>query len=80
MRRLGTQPWGQIHLGLMTVEASGWVVTLFHDCAALSYCHSCYSPEGREYVLDSSQRFGTDPIELLSTWEHHQLQTLLASL
>ncbi|MFT0475642.1 hypothetical protein ACMSI6_17160 [Pseudomonas antarctica] len=80
MRRLGTQSWPEIHCGLMTVEADGWVITFYNGCDKLDYCHTCYSPEGRAYTFDSMQRFGTDPVELLSTWEHAQLERLLSSV
>nr|WP_197985905.1 hypothetical protein [Pseudomonas sp. CFBP 8772] len=80
MQRLGNLGWTQTQTGLMTVEANGWVLTFSNDSNKLDYCNSCYSPDGREYTFDSSQRFGTDPLELLSTWEHGQLQRLLSSL
>src|SRR5450830_466469 len=77
MRRLGNQSWVQIPCGLMTVEVEGWVISFYNDCDTLDYCDSCYCPDGRAYVFDSFQRFGTDPVELLSTWEHAQLGRLL---
>ena len=70
----------------MTVEADGWVITFYNDCDTLDYCDycdycdSCYSPDGRAYIFDSSQRYGTCPAELLSTWEHAQLESLLSSV
>ncbi|WP_420850312.1 DUF7693 family protein [Pseudomonas typographi] len=36
--------------------------------------------ETRGGSFDSMQRFGTDPVELLSTWEHAQLESLLSSV
>lgn len=80
MQRLGDLDWTQTQTGLMTVEVNGWVLTFSNDHNKLDYCNSCYSPDGREYTFDSSQRFGTDPLELLSIWEHGQLQALLSSL
>lgn len=80
MRRLGDQSWRTIYCGLMTVEVDGWVITFCNDCDSLDYCDSCYSPDGRAYLFDSSQRFGTDPVELLSTWEHAQLERLLLAI
>ncbi|NWA24957.1 hypothetical protein HX870_29705 [Pseudomonas gingeri] len=79
MHRLGTQSWAEIYCGQMTVETDGWVITLYNDCDTLDYCDSCYSPDGRVYIFDSMQRFGTDPIELLSTWEYAQLEKLLSA-
>lgn len=29
-------------------------------------------------MFDARQRYGTDPLELLSTWERGQLETLLS--
>lgn len=78
MRRLGTESWSDIHCGLMTVETDGWV--FYNDCDTLDYCDSCYSPEGRAYIFDSMQRYGTDPVELLSTWEHAQQEKLLSAM
>ncbi|WP_165869889.1 hypothetical protein [Pseudomonas sp. LS-2] len=80
MRRLGDYSWTEIYCGLMTVEVDGWVITLYNDCDTLDYCDSCFGPEGRAYTFDSSQHFGTDPVELLSTWEHAQLEKLLTVL
>nr|WP_238558418.1 hypothetical protein [Pseudomonas syringae] len=51
----------------MIVEADRWVITVYNDGDTLDYCHTCYSPDGRAYAFDSMQRFGTDPLELLST-------------
>lgn len=80
MRRVGKQSWPEIYCGLMVVEVDGWVITLYNDCDTLDYCDSCYSPEGCAYIFDSSDRFGTDPVELLSTWEHQQLERMLLGL
>jgi hypothetical protein len=80
MRRLGNQSWPEIYCGLMTVEADGWVITFYNDCDTLDYCDSCYSPDGRAYIFDSFQRYGTGPAELLSTWEHAQLESLLTAV
>ncbi|MEB3841180.1 DUF7693 family protein [Pseudomonas guariconensis] len=77
MRRLGARSWSEIYCGQMTVETDGWVLTLYNDCDTLDYCDSCYSPDGRAYVFDSTQQYGTDPVELLSTWELGQLEKLL---
>ena len=78
MRRIGQQSWAEICCGLMTVEADGWVFTFYNDCDTLDYCNSCYAPDGRAYIFDSSQLYGTDPVELMSTWELQKLEKLLA--
>ncbi len=80
MRRLGMHSWAEIYTGLMTVEVDSWVITFYNDCDMLDYCDSCYCADGRAYRFDSFQRFGTDPVELLSTWEHAQLEKLLSAL
>ena len=80
MRRLSEKSWTEMYCGMMTVEANGWVITFYNDCDTLDYCDSCYSPEGRAYIFDSLQHYGTDPVELLSTWEHGQLEKLLSAV
>ncbi|WP_277962739.1 DUF7693 family protein [Pseudomonas sp. RIT-To-2] len=80
MRRLGEQSWSQIYCGRMSVEADGWVITFQNECDTLDYCDSCHSPDGRAYAFGSLQRFGTDPVELLSTWERAQLEKLLSTV
>jgi len=80
MRRLGEKSWTDIYCGMVTVEVDGWVITFYNDCDSLGYCDSSYCPDGRAYLFDSSKQFGTDPVELLSTWEHRQLEQMLAGL
>lgn len=75
MRRITSASWNEIYCGLMTVDVDGWVITLFNDCGTLDYCDSCYSPDGREYEFSS--RDASDPIELLTSAEHRQLEELL---
>lgn len=77
MRRVGSNAQSEIDSGLMTVEADGWLITFYTEHNALDHCDRCLSPEGRVYIFDARQRYGTDPIELLSTWERAQLETLL---
>ncbi|WP_420917300.1 DUF7693 family protein [Pseudomonas viridiflava] len=52
-------------------------MTIYNDCDQLDYCEQGVSPEGRCWSFDSRSRFGTDPIALLSTWEHQTLDQLL---
>lgn len=80
MRRLGEKSWTEMYRGMMIVEIDGWVITFYNDCETLDYCDSCYGPDGSAYSFNSSQHFGTDPVELLSTWEHAQLEKLLSGL
>ncbi|MNI46952.1 hypothetical protein D3C73_1014400 [compost metagenome] len=64
----------------MSVEVDGWLVTLFNDCYTLDYCEECVAPDGRVGTFEEWYRQGTDPVSLLSTWEHEQLECLLDSL
>lgn len=80
MRRIGEHSWAEVYCGLVTVEVDGWVLRFYNDGNALGYCDTCKDPDGRAYVFDSFQRYGTDPVALLSTWELAQLQGMLAEL
>ncbi len=60
------------------VDIDGWGLTLEVDAGHLRHCLHGQSPDGREYVFDNRQRFGTDPVNLLSTWELAQIERLLA--
>lgn len=75
MRRITNASWDEIYCGLMTVKVDDWVITLYNDCGELDYCDSCYSPDGRMYEFSS--RDASDPIELLTSAEHRQLEELL---
>lgn len=55
----------------------GLVIRLYGEDETLDYCDSCHCPDGRAYAFSASQYFGTDPLELLSTWERAQLERLL---
>ena len=66
---------GQVH-----VNIEGWHLTLDVDGDHLRHCQRCQSPDGREGELDSWQRYGTDPVSLLSTWELAQIERLLTEL
>lgn len=80
MRRLGDQARADSYCGPMAVESDGWMITFYIQGNTLDYCHSCVSPNGQAYRFDSLQRYGTHPVELLSTWERSQLERLLSSL
>jgi hypothetical protein len=80
MTRTSSQSWNEIYHGLMPVEIDGWQLTLFNDCDTLDYCEYCRSPDGRIGALETWQRYGTDPVELLSGWEREQLERLLNAL
>jgi hypothetical protein len=80
MTRTSSQSWSEIYHGLMPVEIDGWHLTLFNDCDTLDYCEYCMSPDRRVGSLETWQRYGTDPVELLSAWEREQLECLLNAL
>lgn len=61
----------------MPVEINGKMLTLFNDCGTLDYCEDCRAPGGRVGTIEDWQRYGTDPVELLSGWEQEQLERLL---
>lgn len=64
--------------GLIRVDIEGWRLTLEVDGNHLRHCRYCQSPDGREVGADSWQRYGTDPVSLLSTWELARIEHLLA--
>ncbi|MHC8401708.1 DUF7693 family protein [Pseudomonas sp. MDT1-17] len=66
--------------GQVLVDIDGWRLTLDVDGTQLRHCQRCQSPDGREGVFDSWQRYGTDPASLLSTWELAQIERLLTEL
>lgn len=80
MRKTGPQSWDEMFVGLFVIDIEGWRITIFNDCDELDYCERCESPDGRVWCFDSGDRYGTDPIALLSTWEHGMLESLLRSL
>ncbi|CAN7590338.1 hypothetical protein [Pseudomonas sp. GL-B-26] len=72
LKRLDEQP----EPGQVQVDIEGWRLTLDFDGNHLRHCQRCQSPDGREGVLDSWQRYGTDPVSLLSVWELAQIERL----
>ena len=78
--KAGDQSWDEIHAGLFVVIVDGWRITIYNDCDVLDYCEACVCPEGRRWSFDNGDRYGTDPIALLSTWEHGTLERLLKRL
>ena len=63
--------------GLVTVDIDGWRLVLDFEGERLHHCEYARNCEGDEGALDSWQRFGTDPVSLLSTWELAQIERLL---
>ena len=80
MRQMVTQPPAQQDSHLVTVEVDGWVLELRSASGSLAHCSACQSPDGRSGSDQTWQRYGTDPVQLLSTWELEQVSRLLNAL
>ncbi|HDS1737638.1 hypothetical protein [Pseudomonas sp. BP8] len=64
--------------GQVEVRSAGWQLTLCFDSEGLAHCLACRSPQGVDGNVGAWQRYGTNPVELLSIWERTQLERLLA--
>ena len=62
---------------LIEVSSAGWQLSLIIDHEGLAHCASCCNPQGVSSNGDSWQRYGTNPVELLSIWERRQIELLL---
>lgn len=80
MSKVGHESWDEIYAGHFQINVDGWEISIYNDCDQLDYCEQCVSPDGRHWSFDSGDRFGTDPVALLSTWEHQTLEQLLKTL
>jgi probable phosphoglycerate mutase len=80
MTKVGAQTWDEVYACHFIVDVEGWRITLYNDCDELDYCEECVSPDGRRWRFDPGDRFGTDPVALLSTWEHQTLERRLKTL
>ncbi len=80
LHRLDETDWADASGTAVTVGTDGWIITFHNHENGRFHCERCESPDGRTYLFDSSQRYGTDPIELLSTWEHNKLAEILAGV
>lgn len=63
--------------GMVTVDIDGWRLLLDFAGGRLHHCEYARSGDGQEGALESWQRYGTDPVSLLSTWELAQIEQLL---
>ena len=63
---------------LVDVDIQGWQLTLALDAEGLAQCISCRSPDGLQAGTEDWQRYGTNPVDLLSLWERTQLEKLLS--
>ncbi|PMQ11551.1 putative phosphoserine phosphatase 2 [Pseudomonas sp. AD21] len=80
MSKVGHESWDEIYSGHFQINVDDWQMSIYNDCDQLDYCEECVSPAGRRWSFDAGVRFGTDPIALLSTWEHQTLERLLKAL
>ena len=80
MIRACAQTWDELYAGMFMVDVEGWSMTIYNDCDELDYCEACVSSDGRRWSFASGDRYETDPVALLSTWEHQTLENLLKTL
>lgn len=80
LHRLDETVWANAYGSALTVGTDGWIITFHGHGNGRFHCERCERPDGRTYLFDSSQRYGTDPTELLSTWEHNKLAEILAGV
>ena len=80
MTKVSQASWDEIYAGHFVVSVEGWRISIYNDCDTLDYCEECISSDGRRWSFGSGDRFGTDPIAWLSTWEHQTLERLLKAL
>lgn len=80
MTKVGQASWDEIYAGHFHIDVDGWRISIYNDCDTLDYCEECFTADGRRWSFDSGDRFGTDPIALLSTWEHQTLEQMLKEL
>ena len=80
MTKVVSQTWDEVYACHFVVDVEGWRITLYNDCDELDYCEECVGQDGRRWCFDPGDRFGTDPVALLSTWEHQTLERLLKAL
>ncbi|WP_306299043.1 MULTISPECIES: hypothetical protein [Pseudomonas] len=78
MTKVGVQAWDEVYAYHFVVDIEGWRITIYNDCDELDYCEQVVSPNGQRWDFDPGAR--TDPIALLSTWEHQSLERMLKAL
>lgn len=80
MTKVGSQTWSDVYACHFQVDVDGWRITLYNNCDTLDYCKGAVSPEGLAWAFDSGDRYGTDPVAMLSTWEYQTLERMLKAL
>ena len=78
--KVGQLSWDEVYAGHFVVSIEGWHISIYNDCDTLDHSKECISLDGRRWSFDSGDRFGTDPIAMLSTWEHQTLERLLKAI
>jgi hypothetical protein len=63
--------------GRVLVDIEGWRLLLDFESGRLHHCEYAQNADGHEGTLATWQRYGTDPVSLLSTWELAQIEKLL---
>lgn len=81
---LGVRPITRLETALpsgqVQIDIEGWLLVLDFEGNRLHHCEHCQHPDGRHGSPDTWQRYGTDPVSLLSTWEMAQIERLLSAL
>lgn len=80
MRRSDAPPISGLSSECTWVQADGWTLALCTAEGELISCPACQSSDGRCGSEETWQRYGTDPVHLLSTWELGQVRRLLIAL
>ncbi|WP_062382821.1 DUF7693 family protein [Pseudomonas abietaniphila] len=80
MSKVDGEPCTEMYACHLTVDVEGWHITLYSDCDTLNYCEEALCPDGRRWAFDPGDRYGTDPVALLSTWENQTLERMLKAL
>lgn len=78
MAKISDQTWDEVYACHFLVDVEGWRIVLYNDCDELDYCEQAVSPDGQLWDFDPGYR--TDPVALLSAWEHQRLERLLKAL
>ena len=78
MTKLEAQTWDEVSACHFEVDVEGWRISIYNDCDELDYCEQAMGPDGQQWDFDPGGR--TDPIALLSTWEHQSLKRMLKAL
>lgn len=78
MTKVGDLSWDEVYACHLVVDVQGWRIMIYNDCDELDYCEQAVRPDGQRWDFNPGAR--TDPIALLSTWEHQCLERLLKAL